>query len=341
MRRVVPLVLASLVGSLLLFAAQSTPATATTGADSPAWAAATQCMVAQKGIQVQIVVDESSSLVHTDRGHVRDQLVKGWLTDLLGYASGSNEVRVALGGYGTQWQDLLPWTTLDQGTIGPAFAAVDALSTREEDTDHVLAIKRAAQSLDQETARVHAAGRTPCPMVLWFTDGKYEFGNKSQQYRRSLGLPATTEYSSLPVIDKNVGRIMSTGLRYLCGADGPVMSLRLQHTAFLAVALNLKLDFTLVKEIATGDGYPDNATGQDCLLPHYDQGDQGSVDPGSSLTTVNTTATTTATSSPDSCTIAPPSCIAEVTVDVPSLADVAQFPFTFPATSECASHPSW
>lgn len=348
-----------------LFTASLLPAPAAADLGDSVWAEAEKCASLYGGLQVQFVVDISSSLVTTDPNFQREALLKVWLDRLFAQSS-TSEIRVSIGEYGTQWIEALPWSTLDSKAYETANFVVNTLAKDQEDTDHVLAMLEASRSLDHETQRITSIGRTPCRLLLWFTDGGYDFGSKSAQFRKDHGLDPRTVYSNLKVSDKNESAIKAAGEAFMCGPGGSVDQMRLQNTGIVVVALDTGGgDFRLVNEVATGDGFPDGDPGPGCRLPHYEFGGFELFPPGTPATppasadsTVVTeslppatppptaiesppsatgSAPTTpagsvpsATKVPTSTTVLEPqscvtvSCVADTTIEVPSLADRIQ-----------------
>lgn len=297
------------------------------GFDSAAWAYATQCLADNGALQVEIVADVSSSLAKTDPTtgltgfEQRNRLLKAWLQRLTNQSTSGSEVSVSLASYGSQWLERLPWTALTSESIGLAFQVVDKLGYEEEDTDHVLAILNADQVLQTESARLASIGKTPCPMLLWFTDGQYDFGKNSERYRRAKHIPLRAAYSDLR-IRGNEAAIMQIGRGLLCGASGPALRLRSINTSIIGVSLNLALDFRLVNEIATGEGYADSDSSGGCDLPRYPHGTYVTTDGGGEPTT-------SIGGLPPGCETT--DCTATQSVKVPASADVAQVTLRLPA----------
>jgi hypothetical protein len=260
------------------------------------WANATACGAQSAGLEVQFVIDISSSMVTTDKGHFREQLARSWIDRLFSLTS-TIPIRVSIGEYGTTWIDALPWTTLDAAGYAYASDVVDHFPLTkvdsQVDTDHPLAMRHASRSLEAEAA----ASGSPCRMLLWFTDGMYDFDSTSLSYRRQHGLPLHTEYSDLSVTTGHRAMIEEAGIADMCGSDGPVVQMRDQNTYMIVVGLNAGDDLSLVKQVATGSGYQDGTNNHGCDLSPYE---------GASFETTSTSQDATPPTEPQSAPSAPP-----------------------------------
>ena len=132
------------------------------------------CSADADQLLVQVVVDESGSLLETDP---TDQRVAGIvsaidvLAGLRAEAAGELEVELNLALFAERYTELASWAPLDPESAERLRSVASAtLPTRDRGayTDYRAALNGARTSLD---ARAAALGGTSCKVVLWFTDG--------------------------------------------------------------------------------------------------------------------------------------------------------------------------
>lgn len=152
-------------------------ATTVTDDGAQAFADVATCAATSDHLLAAIVVDQSGSLQQTDP---EDQRVGAITTalDSLGQlaesSGGALDVQVTLAAFGTGYEELVGWGTVD-GAHEEALhrAATDELPQRNDDyyTDYRAALRGAQTAL---TARAGELEGSSCKVVLWFTDGKLD-----------------------------------------------------------------------------------------------------------------------------------------------------------------------
>lgn len=220
--------------------------------DSAAMKPLIECLKETPTLGVLVLIDMSSSLVQLDRAPGTDpsdervaasQQAVTEISDLqkaLSDSVTSIEVAVRFDGFGASYREG-SWIQLDSETAvdrARAEAAEYAQLDNEVLTDYGLALENASRA----AAEFKTEG---CPLVLWFTDGRYDSDNaRSSSYT-----------------DAEVAEITGDEL---CGLGGPVDRLRQDEVPLIAVALGKsdwtpsrrEREFSLLRSVVEGSPIP-------------------------------------------------------------------------------------
>ena len=211
-----------------------------------------ECLKETPTLGVLVLIDMSSSLVQLDRAPGTDpsdervaasQQAVTEISDLqkaLSDSVTSIEVAVRFDGFGASYREG-SWIQLDSETAverARAEAAEYARLDNEILTDYGLALENASRAVSEFKAE-------GCPLVLWFTDGRYDTDNaRSSSYT-----------------DAEISEI--TGDQ-LCGVGGPVDRLRQGEVPMIAVGLGKsdwssnrrENEFSLLRSVVEGAPIP-------------------------------------------------------------------------------------
>lgn len=240
---------AALFASLLIAPASSgQPAPA---ALPPALQSVSSCFDSTGVLQVLFLVDESGSLRDTDPLDQRVAAIKAALSGLARTADRTldgRELRVDVlltafsAGYTHVTQG---WQRLDGSTVDGLIQTADQFAELDRglDTDYGTALGRAAMDLASRSVEVAAqTGEPPCQVLLFFTDGRYDIGDRTGGSRAQL--PPTVDYApDLPLnVPGNGARAVERGRAALCDAGGITDVIRANGAVTITVALDVNLD---------------------------------------------------------------------------------------------------
>ena len=152
-----------------------------------ALAEAAQCAYDGKTVLVDIVVDASGSLKHTDPNNVRVAGVKSVLGSLETLASDSGgSVEVSLSTFGDGYNQLVGWGPISdkkqRALLASAASAKLPLANDDLYTNYGDALDGARDSLDARAADVESGD--VCKVMVWFTDGQLDVDNDPKNSAR-------------------------------------------------------------------------------------------------------------------------------------------------------------
>ncbi len=212
------------------------------------------CLAENPRLLVQYLVDESQSLQRTDPDNQRVKAVETTLALLanLPEATGTElDMQVSIATFGEDYTTVADWQELTPSSLGGLQDAAASLADRNNglDTDYVLALDGANQSIAQAAAAATQGGETPpCKLVFWFTDGEYDI-----EERGTITKPYGTGTAA---------ELEAQGRDLLCRPGGIADDLRRSQIYLDAVALTSNLnseDQSFLGSIALG-----SAGGQSC-----------------------------------------------------------------------------
>jgi hypothetical protein len=255
--------LAALVAvSVLGFTPFPSPsATAQTAEANPALLRVSECVANTGHVLVLLLMDESGSLKQTDPKNERVTAAASAIESLAGLAEhpidGKNPiVDVAVAGFAVAYEEVIPWTPISYKNVDEVRGKLDQFATRNNglDTDYVSALQGGRKSLADRVAAAKAT-ETPCRVLMWFTDGKFDVEDRSTAKRRENG----TFKSWAPEINlttKGSGQTaVAAGRDLLCKATGEADQLRGDLVTTVAIALTTQLepqDQGFLQALATG-----------------------------------------------------------------------------------------
>jgi hypothetical protein len=263
---VVGLVLASLAPG-----AASVPAAH--AAEPAADAAATlrgiaTCLNSNRRLLLTVVIDESGSLRTTDPTNDRvaaAKLAMSTFASLATTRAGGTAppvIDVSVFGFASDLTPALDWTRLDNRSLARIDAAIDGFATRNRgiDTDFPTAIARVQGNIATQSAAVSTTGgRTPCKVLLLFTDGRYDIEFGDSPARRAAG--TAKEYApGLSLLDPaNKAAVERAGRDALCRTDGQGLADRLRGDGVTLVTIALAAQISpteqqFLRALSSGDG---------------------------------------------------------------------------------------
>ena len=159
-----------------------------TGSPSPgALQPISDCIRQYRRAAVLFLVDETGSLHQTDPGNARVAGLQAALLGLDQLTSGEAPAQVAvqMTGFAVQAVQRQPWTPLTSANLPALQAQAQAFTNRNNgfETDYYVALSYARTQLDNQAIQMNPTGTTPvCKMMVWFTDGRLEIDNRTNQY---------------------------------------------------------------------------------------------------------------------------------------------------------------
>lgn len=222
----------------------------------PAATTLARCINSANRVLVLLLVDESGSLDQTDPQGARVAGVKAALSGLARLASEQPggrtvtvDVRIATfaQGYRALWdseeRNRAPvWRTLTADSLHGLQDEAEGLRDRHGglDTDYGTALSNAKRDLAERAADV--GGGNPCKALLFFTDGRYEIGDRVKGQRANLS--NSVEYAPGVKLDRAGGgaRAVDAGRHFLCDKGGLADQLRSDGVTTFTIALDRQLD---------------------------------------------------------------------------------------------------
>ncbi|WP_172820030.1 VWA domain-containing protein [Cellulosimicrobium sp. I38E] len=160
-------------------------------AGARAFADVAQCAAGGGTLLAAIVVDESGSLRETDPEDQRVEAIRTAVDSLaaLGAVEDSLVVEASLATFSSDYQSLVGWGAVSGQHYDELMSAAGSLATRDagEYTDYRSALVGARASLDQRSAEI---GGPTCRILLWFTDGKLDVGDQTDEALAELCSPS-------------------------------------------------------------------------------------------------------------------------------------------------------
>ncbi len=218
--------------------------------------------VSQNGrLLVQLLVDESGSLLTTDPQNQRVAAAKSALSSLSSLTEPSAgatppQVEVSLGGFAADFESLGEFTPLNAATLPRLQQDVDQFSTRNTgiDTDFAHAISGAGTALDRRSKQLSANGaKPPCRAILLFTDGQFDLG-----LPRPPGAETKDYAPDITITDRaGVDAAIAKGVDALCRKDGIADDIRSGGVSIVAVPLASAIDAkaqAFLQALATSTG---------------------------------------------------------------------------------------
>lgn len=202
-----------------------------------------ECIASRLSLEAVVLVDESVSLVSTDKDDERVSLAEDIVSALGGISTSdvdgvSPRVDLLVAGFGSDLASLSgspttnsDWITLSQDATTEVLDQLQGFAERDDDrdTDYVDALQKANRLLGEHaTSMQQEMDSTPCRLIVWFTDGKFDIERAS-----------TPRDWAPSEIDPGVAE--ATGRNILCGDEGVAHSLRMQETFLLTVGLDSDL----------------------------------------------------------------------------------------------------
>lgn len=155
------------------------------------------CIASNPNLLVQIVVDESRSLLDTDPSNVRAEVIADAVVSISQIAEGDvngtpRKVMISIDNFADDYIPWIDWTTLDSES---AISISDLVrkdlpaKTNGTGTDHSQAMLGARKSLSEGVSKFDVA-LTPCRILMMFTDGKLDVdGNENEKAIKDLCAP--------------------------------------------------------------------------------------------------------------------------------------------------------
>jgi len=215
----------ALVAVLSLFG-WAAPASASGSAGASRFGA---CLASQKGGDLLLLFDESSSLQQTDPQAARVQAARYLLQTLGKYADRVGaKLDVAVAGFSDTYVPEHDWTALTGSSADSVSASLDPIAKKNTgiDTDYWLALDGARQAL---AARGTGADKAPrCQAIAWFSDGMIDFTAR----------PVTKPYADGVRLDSPNGIADTTqkAVQSICRPGGVADQLRSSNIIMLGSA---------------------------------------------------------------------------------------------------------
>lgn len=217
----------------------------------PALQSVSSCFDRTGVLQVLFLVDESGSLRDTDPLDQRVAAIRAALSGLARAADRTVDgqelrVDVLLTAFSADYTRVTDgWQRLDGSTVQELIDAAGRFAELDRglDTDYGTALGRAANDLAARSVEVAVqTGEPPCQVLLFFTDGRYDVGDRTRGAR--LQLPPTVEYApDLPLsVPGNGALAVERGKAALCQAGGTTDVVRANGAVTITVALDVNLD---------------------------------------------------------------------------------------------------
>lgn len=223
-----------------------------------------QCVQREGKLNIVVLMDESGSLKGSDPENVRVDGLKSLVVALADDTRGADgkqaDVRLLFAGFaGTVTPDPksvnLRWIDLDDASLDSALNEIDEYRAKNNrtDTDYATALAAASSYFDRGAS---ADGR-PCRAIIFFTDGKFNIGD------RAVGgkLPVTVPWDKSLDLTKPGGgaRAVLAGKQFLCRRGGLIDRMRVGPDGVQIYSIGLtgnpdnpELDF--LRSISSGSG---------------------------------------------------------------------------------------
>lgn len=217
----------------------------------PALHSVSSCFDRTGVLQVLFLVDESGSLRDTDPLDQRVAAIRAALSGLARAADrrlDGRELRIdiLLTAFSSDYTRISDgWQRLDSSSVDGLIDATGRFGDLDRglDTDYGTALARASADLASRSVQVAAqTGEAPCQVLLFFTDGRYDVGDRTAGARAQL--PPTVDYApDLPLnVPGNGARAVERGRAALCDAGGVTDVIRANGAVTITVALDVNLD---------------------------------------------------------------------------------------------------
>lgn len=210
---------------------------------------------------LQLLVDESSSLLDSDPGTARVASASYFVDELAEYvADGGQPVDLQLGVFAHSAETLMPWTALDDGSLEGIQDSIGTLADRVEgfDTDYWTALDSAQRELNAKAAS--SSGEAPrCQAVVMFTDGKLDFSPRTtaeeqQAYGTEKVFAPGVELTTQQAADQ----VRDAAQHDICREGGLADQLASSGTKIFGIGLSADPanagDFDLFQAIVEGSG---------------------------------------------------------------------------------------
>lgn len=223
----------------------------------PAIQSVSSCFDRTGVLEVLFLVDESGSLRDNSSGPGTDPLdqrvaaIKAALSGLARAADRTLDGRelrvdVLLTAFSAGYSHVSDgWQTLDGSTVQGLIDTADRFGELDRglDTDYGTALSSAGSDLADRSVDVAGqTGQPPCQVLLFFTDGRYDIGDRTRGAR--LDLPPFVDYApDLPLNQPGNGAgAVERGRAFLCDANGVADVIRANGAVTITVALDVNLD---------------------------------------------------------------------------------------------------
>lgn len=239
--------LALVVVLLTIVSSRSTRAASDTRVESAA-TSLEACLAKNSSLRVLMLVDESKSLKELGKGTNKapgndpmDMRVPALtsvvrvLNSAVESSSASAqrgraplEVAIAIAGFGNSYETRLPFTTLNDNSVGRVIGVLESQADRDTDltTRYDVALAESLKEFKEDTG-----DGTSCRLLIWFSDGQHDSNNEPGYSPTEKG-----------EIEKS-----------LCGANGTVDGLRASGVTIVAAGLNSnENELDLMRLIAAG-----------------------------------------------------------------------------------------
>lgn len=229
-------VIAATLGALALLAASGvgTPLQAQPTVEEQGEGLSTlgACVNTNRTLLVDLLVDTSGSLGESDPENLRVPALRAALGSLLsltrpgGASEEPTQVEAQLSSFDASYTSGGGFVSLSSDSIGGLLASTESFRTRNSgsETDYVLALRGAQDSLAARSAELTANGGQVCRAILWFTDGGYDISNASYGSKDyAVGLGGNAAFDA--------------GVEALCRSGGIADQLRTSGVVNVAVAL--------------------------------------------------------------------------------------------------------
>jgi hypothetical protein len=222
-----------------------------------AWAA---CVKGAGQGDLLVMIDASGSLRQTDADGKRiaaTNFLIRQLRDVAGSsANGSDapDIRIALSAFGEHFTMVDSWRPLGPpGQLESLVQSQFANRNTERDTDYLIALNGAQQSLAQErAARASAGGKASCQALVWISDGDYDIQADGRTERKPYApdVPLNTRADAAKAVD--------LGYRTLCRPRGLVDGVRSEgvHTLSVGLRADQNANFERFQALAVGTAGP-------------------------------------------------------------------------------------
>ncbi len=213
-----------------------------------------RCIAAQHHLLITFVLDESASLgdaserrAGTDPTGQRVDAAQVALDGFTNLSDSTNKVDVLLTGFSDDLHVYGGWQPLDAATRPRVRSELDAFRTRDRgiDTDFYNAVSGIQRELARKSATF--GDRSPCELVLLFTDGRFDIDSTSAKPYDVNGRDPKARKAVL-------------GMNALCAPNGPMQRLRDDGAQTITVALDDRSapatsqpDRAFLERLASGD----------------------------------------------------------------------------------------
>lgn len=204
------------------------------------------------------VVDESASLKRTDPKAIRvdalETVVRN-VAQLGDQANGASGVEIGFGSFATDFELLDGWKPANAETAAELSGVARSFAQRDSgiDTDFAAAFAGARDALDARGAEIAGeTGKSPCKVLLTFTDGEYDLEARARETFYAPGLRLDVE--------GNPEAAIAQGRALLCESGGVADQLHETAAVVLTVGLGSSIDDgdqQFLQSVSTGRGCGD------------------------------------------------------------------------------------